>query len=85
MSLTVLSLQLNGTAAALVRIHISFNSGINDKSGIYYIYGKLRTRLDVLITVVDEVSMLSCHDMYHISAQPAKALMNQINHWWPGI
>ena len=46
---------------------------------------KLRTRLDgVNYMFLDEVSMLSCHDMYNISAQAAKAF-NEPNKPFGGL
>src|SRR6202050_1221781 len=46
---------------------------------------KVRTRLDgVNYMFLDEVSMLSCHDMYNISAQPAKAF-NEPNKPFGGL
>src|SRR6202051_2240264 len=64
-----------GTAAALVG-GSTYHSilGINDKSASTMSMAKVRTRLDgVDYMFLDEVSMLSCHDMYNISAQLAKA------------
>ena len=46
---------------------------------------KVRTRLDgVNYMFLDEVSMLSGHDMYNISAQPAKAF-NEPNKPFGGL
>jgi hypothetical protein len=43
--------------------------GINDKNASPICMAKLRTRLDgVNYMFLDEVSMLSYHDMYNISA-----------------
>src|ERR1700692_1029594 len=64
-----------GTAAALVG-GSTYHSilGINDKSTSTISMAKVRTRLDgVNYMFLDEVSMLSCHDLYNISAQLAKA------------
>ena len=75
-----------GTAAALVG-GSTYHSilGINDKSASTISMAKLRTRLDgVNYMFVDEISMLSCHDMYNISAQPAKAF-NEPNKPFGGL
>ena len=75
-----------GTAAALVG-GSTYHSilGINDKSASTISMAKVRTRLDgVDYMFLDEVSMLSCHDMYNISAQPAKAF-NEPNKPFGGL
>jgi hypothetical protein len=75
-----------GTAAALVG-GSTYHSilGINDKNSPTISMAKLRTRLDgVNYMFLDEVSMLSCHDMYNISAQPAKAF-NEPNKPFGGL
>jgi hypothetical protein len=75
-----------GTAAALVG-GSTYHSilGINDKSASTISMAKVRTRLDgVNYMFLDEVSMLSCHDMYNISAQPAKAF-NEPNKPFGGL
>ena len=59
-----------GTAAALVG-GSTYHSilGINDKGAHNISMAKVRTRLDgVNYIFLDEVSMLSCHDLYNISA-----------------
>jgi len=64
-----------GTAAALVG-GSTYHSvlGLNDKGSFTMSLAKVRSRLDgVDYTFLDEVSMLSCHDMYRISVQFAKA------------
>src|SRR5882762_7498893 len=74
-----------GTAAALVggsTYHLIL--GINDKNASTISMAKLRTSLDgVNYMFLDEVSMLSCHDIY-ISAQPAKAF-NEPNKPFGGL
>jgi hypothetical protein len=75
-----------GTAAALVG-GSTYHSilGINDRSASTISMAKLRTRLDgVNYMFLDEVSMLSCHDMYNVSAQPAKAF-NEPNKPFGGL
>jgi hypothetical protein len=75
-----------GTAAALVG-GSTYHSilGINDKSASTISMAKVRTRLDgVNYMFLDEVSMISCHDMYNISAQPAKAF-NEPNKPFGGL
>ena len=75
-----------GTAAALVggsTYHSIF--GINDKGTSNMSMTKVRTRLDgVDYIFLDEVSMLSCHDLYNISAQLAKAF-NEPNKPFGGL
>jgi len=74
------------TAAALVG-RSTYHSilGINDKSASTTSMAKVRTRLDgVNYLFLNEVSMLSCHDMYNISAQPAKAF-NEPNKPFGGL
>ena len=64
-----------GNAAALVG-GSTYHSilGLNDKGSFTVSLAKVRSRLDgVDYTFLDEVSMLSCHDMYKISVQLAKA------------
>jgi len=71
-----------GTSAALVG-GSTYHSilGINDKCATNMSIAKVRTRLDGVDDIfLDEVSMLSCHDLYNISAQFARPSMNQINH-----
>jgi hypothetical protein len=75
-----------GTAAALIG-GSTYHSvlGINDKSASTISMAKVRTRLDgVNYMFLDEVSMLSCHDMYTISAQLAKAF-NEPNKPFGGL
>src|SRR5882762_5085314 len=75
-----------GTAAALVG-GSTYHSilDINDKNTSTISMAKLRTRLDgVNYMFLDEVSMLSCHDMYNISVQPAKAF-NEPNKPFGGL
>ena len=64
-----------GTAAALVGGSIYHSIlGINDKGAHSMFMAKVRTRLDGVDHIfLDEVSILSCHDLYNISAQLAKA------------
>ena len=87
MNLTVLSLQL----LLVQQLHWFGGStyhlilGINDKNASTISMAKLRTRLDgVNYMCLYEVSMLSCHDMYHISAQPAKGF-NEPNKPFGGL
>ena len=64
-----------GNAAALVG-GSTYHSilGLNDKSSFAVSLSKVRSRLDgVNYILLDEVSMLSCHDLYKISVQLAKA------------
>ena len=75
-----------GTAAALVG-GSTYHSilGINDKCATNMSIAKVRTRLDGVDDILlDEVSMLSCHDLYNISAQLAKAF-NEPNKPFGGI
>ena len=75
-----------GTAAALVG-GSTYHSilGINDKGAHNISMAKVRTRLDgVDYIFLDEVSMLSCHDLYNISAQLAKAF-NEPNKPFGGL
>ena len=78
-----------GTAAALVG-GSTYHSilDINDKGTSNISMTKVRTRLDgVDYIFLDEVSMLSCHDLYNISAQlanePNKPFggLNMISFW----
>ena len=75
-----------GNAAALVG-GSTYHSvlGINDKGLSNISMAKVRTKLDgVNYIFLDEVSMLSCHDLYKISAQLAKAF-NEPNKPFGGI
>jgi hypothetical protein len=75
-----------GTAAALVG-GSTYHSilGINDKCATNISKAKVRTRLDGVDDIfLDEVSMLSCHDLYNISAQLAKAF-NEPNEPFGGL
>ena len=75
-----------GTAAALVG-GSTYHSilGINDKCATNMSIAKVRTRLDGVDDMfLDEVSMLSCHDLYTISAQLAKAF-NEPNKPFGGL
>ena len=75
-----------GTAAALVG-GSTYHSilGINDKCATNISTAKVRTRLDGVDDMfLDEVSMLSCHDLYTISAQLAKAF-NEPNKPFGGL
>lgn len=59
--------------------------GINDKCNSKISIAKVRTRLDgVDYIFLDEISMLSCHDLYKISAQLSKAF-NEPNKPFGGI
>jgi hypothetical protein len=72
MNLTILSLQLPLVQQLhwLEDPHMYHSIlGINDKNASTICMAKLRTRLDgVNYMFLDEVSMLSYHDMYDISA-----------------
>ena len=75
-----------GTAAALVG-GSTYHSilGINDKCGTNMSIAKVRTRLNGVDDIfLDEVSMLSCHDLYNICAQLAKTF-NEPNKPFGGI
>src|ERR1700683_38535 len=75
-----------GTAAALGG-GSTYHSilGINDKCATNMSIAKVRTRLDGVDDIfLDEVSMLSCHDLYSISAQLAKAF-NEPNKPFGGL
>ena len=75
-----------GIAAALVG-GSTYHSilGINDKCATNTSIAKVRTRLDGVDDMfLDEVSMLSCHDLYTISAQLAKAF-NEPNKPFGGL
>ena len=75
-----------GNAAALVG-GSTYHSilGINDKGSFAVSLAKVRCRLDgVNYIFLDEVSMLSCHDMYKISVQLAKAF-NEPNKPFGGL
>ena len=73
-----------GTAAALVGAYHSV-LGINDKCHLNTSMAKVRSRLDgVDYIFLDEISILSCHDLYKISVQLAKAF-NEPNKPFGGI
>jgi hypothetical protein len=75
-----------GNAAALIG-GSTYHSvlGINDKSAFNISMAKVKSRLDgVDYIFLDEISMLSCHDLYKISAQLAKAF-NEPNKPFGGI
>jgi len=75
-----------GNAAALIGGH-TYHSvlGINDKGSPGVSIANVRSRLGgVDYMFLDEVSMLSCHDMYKVSAQLAKAF-NESNMPFGGI
>jgi hypothetical protein len=75
-----------GTAAALVG-GSTYHSilGINDKCPTNMSIAKVRTKLNGVDDIfLDEVFMLSCHDLYNICAQLAKAF-NEPNKPFGGI